>query len=125
MTGTAELQKRGQRRRRAETTVTALPPAYRPIFTHSQNVVLEALVKKLPRIRRAVVSRRDLMELTGLSRHVVEDALRLARQIGLTREWQHKPGEEANTIEIVSPEWLAWIEEHMPQPAQKRRSLRK
>ncbi len=104
---------------------TVLPARYSSVFSAARLKVLGALVDRLPRHRAAVVSRRDLMQATGLSRRTVENALRLARDWGLIGEWQQHPGEEANTVEIISAEWLAWIDEHRPRPAQKRARLRK
>ena len=97
-------------RPRAVTTLTILPEHLRHLFTPSQHLVLAGLVDSMLDCWRVVRSRRELMKTTGLGRTIVEDALRKARLIGLTREWTHLPYEDANTIEIVSAEWREWIE---------------
>lgn len=95
---------------RRVTTITVLPVHLRGLFTHSQHLVLAALVDAMPSNWQVVLSRRQLMQATGCGRTLVEKTMKTARTIGLTREWMHLPGEDANTIEIVSAEWREWIE---------------
>lgn len=125
MSRDAALLRPKRDRARVEFDPTVLPAHYSSVFSAARIKVLGALVDRLPRHRAAVVSRRDLTQATGLSRRTVENAMRLAREWGLIREWQQHPGEEANTVEIISAEWRAWIDEQRPRPAQKRASLRK
>ncbi|WP_213755386.1 hypothetical protein [Ancylobacter radicis] len=94
----------------------------RPAFTCSQGLVIAALLRLVMPSLRAKVSRRDLMRRTGLGRTVVEDAMRLARQLGLTRESRHPTGACGNIVEIIHPAWRVWIEQNKggfiaPSPA--------
>ena len=63
------------------------------------------------------LARDTIAALSCTSRTIVKDAIRTAEATGLLKREQIRgPGRRYTTITIISPKWLAWLDEHEDTP---------
>lgn len=89
-----------------------LPPRLRGLFTPGEAAVLAVIAVEC---QRAGLSQRTvgvLAATVGVSPSTVRNAIRAARRFGLIRVTERRAGRRfnlPNVIEVINPEWLAWL----------------
>lgn len=89
-----------------------MPPELRALFTEAERAVLAIIAGDVK--HRGICDRPNdqIAALAGVCRSTVQNALRAAGRLGLIKVTARpRPGQKnlPNLIEIVSPEWRAWI----------------
>lgn len=99
-------------RRRMLGSSAPMPSDLRALFTEAERAVL-AIIAGEVKYRGACDRPNDqIAALAGVSRSTVQNALRAADRLGLIKVTRRpRPGQKnlPNLVEIVSPEWRAWI----------------
>lgn len=97
-----------------------LPPHIRAWFTPGEQAVLNAIAAAHCRRGRSEMTVRALGEQAGLGATTVRNAIRQARLLGLVRVTERRQNRRfnlSNVVEIISPEWLAWLRLSASRPA--------
>jgi hypothetical protein len=99
-------------RRRRLAASGPLPPALAARFTLSEIAVLRIVADEVHTRGRCDRTLDEIAARAGVSRSTVRNAMRAAARLGLVRVTERpQPGRKnlPNIVEIVSPEWSAWI----------------
>jgi hypothetical protein len=105
-------RQRSIERRRQLATCGAVPSRIAAQFTQGETAVLAVIGRQVKAHGRCDMPLDRIAALAGVSRTTVQSTLRQARQIGLIRiterrltAWRN----DTNLINIVSPDWTAWL----------------
>ncbi len=99
-------------RRRQLAMSGAVPGAIAASFTMGEISVLSVIARECQRRGRCVWFMDKIAAVAGVSRTTARNALRQAQALGLVtvQERRHKASRsDSNVVQIVSPEWLAWL----------------
>jgi hypothetical protein len=96
-------------RRRRQASSGAMPPALAANFTTGEAAVLAVIARQPGKCALFIDA---IAAMAGTCRSVVQSAVREAARLGLLRVTERRiPGRRSlsNLVEIISPEWLAWM----------------
>jgi hypothetical protein len=96
-------------RRRRQASSGAMPPALAANFTTGEQAALAVIARQPGRCDLFIDA---IAAMAGVCRSVVQNAVREAARLGLVRVTERRiPGRKSlsNVIQVISPEWLAWI----------------
>jgi hypothetical protein len=100
-------------RRRSWAASGALPPQLACRFTIGEQAVLAVIAMEVRKKGRCALAMDHIAALAGVCRTTVRNALREAGDLGLIKvierrltAWRN----DTNLIDVVSPEWLSWLE---------------
>ncbi|CAA0095134.1 Uncharacterised protein [Starkeya nomas] len=101
-----------RRRRRGLARSAPMPAALASCFTESESAVLAIVAGEVKHHGTCELPIDQMAALAGVCRTSVQNALHEARRLGLIRV-MHRPQRGRkhlpNVVEIVSPEWRAWL----------------
>lgn len=99
-------------RRRRHAASGALPPQIAAQFTLGEVAALSVVAREVQRRGRCELPIDRIAAVAGVSRTTTQNALRLARRLGLlsvTERRRRGQKSDTNRVAILSPEWRAWL----------------
>jgi len=100
------------RRRRALAAWGIIPPSMAPHFTQGEIAVLTVIGTEILKRGRCELPIDQIAALAGVSRTTAQNALRVAKKLGLitvTERRRHRRPSLTNLVEVISAEWKTWL----------------